>query len=71
MTCKCGSNRIISVCTKSSDRNFVQFEDQEHDGYVPHLIAIGGGDYLEFDYCAECGCIQSSLFPLQEVVLSD
>jgi len=68
MSCKCGSDRIISVCTKSSDRNFIKYKDQEYDGYVPHMIGIGGGDYVDFKYCADCGCIQSTLFPLPQAI---
>jgi hypothetical protein len=27
----------------------------EVDGYVPRGLGIGGGDYLEFAFCTECG----------------
>jgi hypothetical protein len=29
-----------------------------HRGYVPDDMGIGGGDYVEFDYCLQCGQIQ-------------
>jgi hypothetical protein len=32
-------------------------------GYVPTGIGIGGNDYLEFDYCLNCGQIQDENFP--------
>jgi hypothetical protein len=35
----------------------------EYDGYVPTGIGIGGNDYLEFDYCLNCGQIQDVGFP--------
>jgi hypothetical protein len=34
-----------------------------HDGYVPDDLGIGGGDYVEFDYCLDCGQLQGK-FPL-------
>lgn len=71
MTCKCGSSRIIHFSCKSSDRNSIDYEDQTHDGYVPYDLGIGGGDYVEFAYCADCGTIQSPVFPLREIILQD
>jgi hypothetical protein len=35
----------------------------EHDGYVPEDLGIGGGDYVQFSYCLDCGQIQGT-FPL-------
>jgi len=32
--------------------------------YVPGDFGIGGGDYIRFDYCLECGKIQGD-FPLE------
>ena len=31
---------------------------------MPHTLNIGGGDYIEFTYCAECGKIQDDNFPI-------
>ncbi len=60
--CKC--ERIISVSGKTSDLCHVTLPDgSEEDGYVPENLNIGGGDYLEFDYCADCGKIQGN-FPI-------
>jgi hypothetical protein len=65
-TCqKCNSFRIISVCGKCSDLSSVEFRETEEDGYLPHDLGIGGGDYIEFSYCLECGQIQGA-FPLPE-----
>jgi len=36
----------------------------EKDGYVPSGICIGGGDYMSFAYCLECGMIQDD-FPVK------
>lgn len=35
------------------------FGDLEHDGYVPYIEALGGGDYLEIRFCADCGLLQN------------
>jgi hypothetical protein len=61
--CKCGSNRIICVGGKCSDLFSASFGNAVYDGYVLDGIGIGGGDYMEFDYCLECGQIQGE-FPV-------
>jgi hypothetical protein len=59
MTCKCGSTRIIKFDAKCSDMSVTQYQDVEREGYMPGGIGIGGGDYVEFRYCADCGQIQN------------
>jgi len=54
---KCNSHRLASVSGKTSDLNFISFGNQERDGYVPDDMGLGGGDYIEFDYCLDCGFI--------------
>jgi hypothetical protein len=55
---------IAHVSGKTSDLCFVGYPNgQEHDGYVPEDIGIGGGDYIEFYYCLDCGKIQGN-FPV-------
>lgn len=63
MICKCGSDRIAEVQVKCSDRFYIFSNGKQHDGYVPNDLGIGGGDYIEFDYCLDCGQIQGD-FPL-------
>jgi len=36
-----------------------------HEGYVPRDLGIGGGDYLEFDLCLECGKVEGE-WPLPQ-----
>ena len=60
MTCKCGSNRILSVLGKVDDSCFLQQGEVEHEGYVVSGLRIGAGDYLEFDVCLDCGQMQTS-----------
>lgn len=71
MTCKkCNSNRVADVNGKVSDMCFVSINGKEHDGYVPKDMNIGGGDYLEFQYCLDCGQIQGK-FPLPTTKLEN
>lgn len=70
MTCKCGSERIIKVNGKTSDMCQVRYADVDVSGYVPKLTGIdtpgtGFGDYIQYDYCADCGQIQGK-FPLSD-----
>jgi hypothetical protein len=37
---------------------FIRIGDKDHDGYVPRDLGIGGGDYLEFTFCLDCGLIK-------------
>lgn len=64
MNCiKCNSLRIIEINAKCSDCCNIEINDKEHDGYVPYDINIGGGDYIRFSFCLNCGFIQNQ-FPL-------
>lgn len=67
MTCKCGSRRIYGVSAKCSDTCTFWSKNgpsaQRMEGYVPDDAGIGGGDYIEFSYCLDCGRIQGD-FPL-------
>ena len=69
MECQsCGSERILSISGKVSDK-FVLWlynnNEKEYDGYVPDDLEIGGNDYIEFNYCLECGQIQGD-FPVMD-----
>lgn len=59
MACECGSKRILSVSAKCSDLCSASFGSLEHDGYVPSIESLGGGDYLEIEVCVECGRLQN------------
>jgi len=58
MTCKCGSDKIIHISGKTDDTCSVSFKDVEGEGYVPSDLGIGGGDYIDFSFCGNCGLIQ-------------
>jgi hypothetical protein len=53
--CNCGSTRIMSVFAKCKDLCYVSLDGEEKDGYVPDRVNIGGGDYVNFDVCVQCG----------------
>ena len=65
---RCASERLARVNAKCSDRCVFTPEQGEHDliGYVPFHVGIGGGDYIQFKYCLDCGQIQGD-FPLPRV----
>ena len=64
----CEHKRTNSVSAKCSDCfNMTMTEDNvqtEQSGYVPCDIGIGGGDYIEFNYCLDCGKILEQTFPV-------
>ncbi len=62
---QCSSDQLANVGAKCSDLcSFETVWDQyESDGYVPDGVGIGGGDYVEFTYCLNCGQIQGT-FPV-------
>lgn len=45
------------------------FGDKVYDGYVPDGLNVGGGDYLEFNMCLNCGKVQGE-FPLTDEQVS-
>ena len=61
MTCSC--ERLATVKGKTSDRCFFAVGDLYRSDYVPDDVGIGGGDYLSFSYCLNCGRIQGQ-FPI-------
>lgn len=61
---RCESDRIISICAKSSDRCFTTFGKYNHDGYAPCIPGVCGGDYIEPTICLECGQLQGT-FPVK------
>jgi hypothetical protein len=72
MSCTCGSNRIGHVSGKCSDQFNIDIELENgtigENGYVPRDLNIGGGDYLKFSYCLDCGLILGN-FPLEKTEL--
>ncbi len=60
---KCASHRIGTVSGKCSDLSDFSLGNISKDGYLPSDIGIGGGDYIEFSYCLDCGTIEGT-FPL-------
>ena len=70
-TCqRCGSTRVAYVSGKCSDCFGCDVGSHEYQGYVPGDMGIGGGDYIEFDYCLDCGQIQNK-FPVPATELEE
>jgi len=61
---KCESVRLASVSGKVSDCFWCTDlqSDKDYEGYVPDDLGIGGGDYIQFTYCLDCGQIRGD-FP--------
>lgn len=71
MNCdNCQSNRIVEVSGKCSDLCLVKMGEKQYGGYAPDDMVIGtdDGDYLEFNFCLNCGKIQGQ-FPLETTKL--
>lgn len=70
MSCEAENHkRIMQVSGKVSDMCSLSFNDIGYDGYVPEGLNLGGGDYLEFEFCLDCGTIMGN-FPISDEVLS-
>ena len=66
MSCqRCQSDRIASVSAKCSDMCSIDVGDNRMNGYVPDDMGIGGDDYIDFNWCLECGQLQGK-FPLAQ-----
>lgn len=61
----CDAMRLANVGGKCSDLGLFEYHGEEHDGYIPYNVGIGGGDYVELTYCLACGTIQGN-FPISE-----
>ena len=64
---KCKSDRIVMINAKCNDTCQTVLGDVEEVGYLPD-VGIGHGDYIDFEFCADCGQIQGD-FPLQPTSL--
>ena len=71
MRCVCGSERIANVSGKTGDLISVRLGENEIAGEgVPDDMGIGGGDYIRFRYCLDCGRIHGD-FPLPPTRLEE
>ena len=61
----CGDQRVASINGKCSDLFFLDMREiRVENDYVPGDWGIGGGDYIQFEYCLNCGKIQGE-FPIE------
>lgn len=58
---KCKSTTLLACGGKVCDMFWATYiaNGNQYEGYVPNDIGIGGGDYIEFSYCLDCGQIQN------------
>lgn len=72
MNCqRCGGGRIVDICAKCSDCCSCSLANDGKkcgNGYVPGDMGVGGGDYVEFSLCLDCGQVQAE-FPVAETEL--
>ncbi len=61
----CTCERTMSVSGKCNDLCHIDLPEGEVDGYVPRDLNIGGGDYISFTVCMDCGKIQGE-WPLPQ-----
>lgn len=64
---RCKSCKILSINAKCSDLCTLKLEHHINNGYVPDYLGIGGGDYIAFDLCIDCGQMQGH-WPLSKDV---
>jgi hypothetical protein len=58
----------MSISVKCSGQFEAEMGDIEYDGDIPRDIGLGGGDYMRFDYCLDCGQIQGDFaLPLTDL----
>lgn len=57
---QCESERVIFVQGHGKDLNYISapYLKYEHDGYLPDIPNVGGGDDIEVNVCLECGQVQ-------------
>lgn len=69
---RCESTRVASISGKCSDCCFTSVGGKEKDGYAPQDMGLKNsyGDYVEFDWCLDCGQIQAQ-FPVPPCELED
>lgn len=62
----CDGEKIVKISAKCSDMFSMSCISEglsDYCGYVPDDMGIGGGDYIEFSYCLDCGQMQGN-FPV-------
>ena len=55
---ECGAVAIVEVTGKISDMCHMRHLHRSYDGYVLRDMGVGEDDYLEFEFCVNCGQIQ-------------
>lgn len=72
-TCQqCESTRLATISAKCSDMCSagVQGGWSQEEGYVPSRMGIGSGEYIEIEWCLNCGQIRGK-WPMQKTGFED
>ena len=71
MSCqRCGSPRMLIMNSRCCDQFFVKLNGHRHAGMVLDGLGIGGGEYVGFDLCLDCGQVQGK-FPVPKTDLEE
>jgi len=62
---RCKSVRTVDATAKCAGTCVVRFSGLETEGTIPDDLGIGGGDYLKFSVCLDCGQMQGQ-FPVPQ-----
>lgn len=65
----CGNMRLAHIDAKVTSFN-LRVDSRGIVGDIPSALGIGGGDYLTFAFCLECGRIQSE-YPLGQLMVNE
>lgn len=69
---RCKSTRMATLGAKCSDRCDSAVHGHWHcdSDYVPGDLGVGAGDYVELDWCLDCGQIRGE-WPLPKSIMED
>lgn len=67
---RCKSARVIKFNGKTGDLCSVWLGRKESEGHVPYDMNIGGGDYVRFYVCLDCGQMQGT-WPVAQTEMED
>jgi len=71
MECQsCKSERLADVTAKCNDMCMFSVGGKESDDYAPIDVGLGGGSYVDFCYCLDCGQMQGE-WPVEPCILEE
>ena len=67
---KCNGENILSIGGKTGDLCSGELQGIDFEGGVPEGFNLGGGDYLQFKLCIDCGQVQGE-FPITDDAVNE